>query len=49
MPFVLRRRYSNAEESRSKYEIIGNCYLEGWMDWDVKDQDPLGWKEILLV
>lgn len=42
MPFVLRRReHCDAEESRPRYEIIGNCYLDGWMDWDVRDNDPL--------
>jgi len=49
-PFVLRRR-DDADDAipGPKYEIIGDCYLQGWMDGEGEDLALDLWEDITLV
>jgi hypothetical protein len=47
-PFVLRPRGTN-RKSEPKYEILGDCYVQGWMDGDAEEMASLERKTIVLV
>ena len=47
--FILRRRkYSNEANSVPQYEIVGDCYLDGWMN-GATEVGSLEWIDIELV
>lgn len=49
-PFVLRRR-DDADDTipGPRYEIIGDCYLQGWMDGEGEGLTLDNWEDITLV
>jgi len=49
-PFVLRRRDDTDDTIPGpKYEIIGDCYLQGWMDGEGEGLALDDWEDITLV
>lgn len=49
-PFILRETDAEPTTPGPKFEIIGDCYLHGAMDWE---RNPVGyyhdWKKITLI
>jgi hypothetical protein len=49
-PFVLRRHEdTNKTTSGPKYKIIGDCYVQEWMDGDAERLASCEWMDITLV
>jgi hypothetical protein len=49
-PFVLRRHEDTDENVPGpKYEIIGDCYVQGWMDGEAEQPGICEWEDITLV
>jgi hypothetical protein len=48
-PFLLRPRDKQDKAPEPKYEILGDCYVQGWMDGDAEEMASFERKTILLV